>query len=144
MKRKFQRLNVETIQDKEVCRAGDVAVGNLQTKGNKCLRQKWKQKKKKKRGFWAFRGNNPKDETTVLISQEIVSYARMYSEEYSGKALLTKAGIFWWQLLWCLEEVKQRLLPGNTRDCIQRSLRNVHKHKFDSILEINQCLLAKK
>ena len=38
LKRKFQRLNVETVQDKEVCRAGGLAVGN--TKGNKCLRQK--------------------------------------------------------------------------------------------------------
>ena len=130
MKRKFQRLNVETFQDKK----------SVQCRGDSWqLALQWKQMSETKmkaevvgegreqgveRSLWVFGGKI--NETTIEIGQEIVSSVRIYSKKYSGKALVTKAGIFGGQLLRCLKEVKHKHMPRNIRDCIQRSLKTVH------------------
>lgn len=144
IEKKFQRLNVETSQDKK----------SVQCRGDSWqLALQWKQMSETKmkaevvgegraqgveRSLWVFGGKI--NETTIEIGQEIVnsvSSVRIYSKKYSGKALVTKAGIFWWQLLWCLEEVKHKHMPRNIRDCIQRSLKTVHNliafHKLTSV-----------
>lgn len=71
-----------------------MAVSSLHTKGNKGLRQKWKQKKKEreKEFFKHLRGNIPKDETIAEINQGIQTCARVRSEEYSRKGMGTKTG----------------------------------------------------
>lgn len=72
-------MNVESVQDKGVCSTGKVAIGSLHTKYNQCLRQN--ESKKKRNIFEHFSGNIPKDETIAEISQGILVWARVCSEE---------------------------------------------------------------